>query len=94
MQGKLYVVGGRAASTGLNLRGDGEAYDPHADQWTMISPLRCVSGIGNAALTALDGMILISFLASYTVHTLLFFKISNMMSNEIMLLLKCRLWSK
>ena len=55
MQDKLYVVGGRATSSCYSLRGDGEMYNPSTNQWTMLSPVRCIDGIGNAALASLDG---------------------------------------
>nr|KAG5688356.1 hypothetical protein BaRGS_032924 [Batillaria attramentaria] len=55
LQGQLYVVGGRASAAGISLRGDGEVYNPLTNQWTGISPVRSISGIGNAALAALDG---------------------------------------
>ena len=55
MQDKLYVIGGRASSSSYSLRSDGEMYDPSTNQWTMLSPLRCIDGIGNAALASLDG---------------------------------------
>ncbi|KAK7103780.1 kelch-like protein 30 [Littorina saxatilis] len=66
MQDKLYVVGGRAASSSYSLRGDGEVYDPHTNQWTFISHLRCIDGIGNAALASLDGKL---FLCGGTYYT-------------------------
>ena len=56
MLDKLYVVGGRVSSTSYSLRGDGEMYDPTTNQWTIISALRCIDGIANAALASLDGM--------------------------------------
>ncbi|XP_046339067.2 kelch-like protein 12 [Haliotis rufescens] len=54
LQDLVYIVGGRG-NRKITVRPDGEVYNAATDQWTSLPAIKEVQGIGNAALTPLDG---------------------------------------